>query len=140
MYPDLVNGESQDYQVFAGGGVVTLEWYREDTPKPTAAELQAFIDSAAYAAAALQRQRESSKITRLQARLFLLDQEDPIGTHNNAWDAVIDWAQTQSPEVQAFFADAQTWKRLDPNVIAGASEFGWDDLTLDAVFSAAAQL
>jgi hypothetical protein len=69
-----------------------------------------------------------------------MDQEDPSGTHSNAWEAVLTWASTQAPKVQAFFEDAQTWKRLDPNVLAGAAAFGWDDATLDQVFEIASQL
>ena len=91
-------------------------------------------------AAALQRTREGMTITRLQARLLLLQTPDPSATFASAWEAVLAWATTQDANVLAFFEDAQNWKRLDPNVIAGATAFGWDDATLDNLFAAGAQL
>ena len=91
-------------------------------------------------AAELVQQRELMQITRLQARLMLLETPAPSGTFTSAWDAVQAWAQTQAADVQAFFEDAQNWKRNDPNVAAGAVAFGWDAATLDALFEQASAI
>jgi hypothetical protein len=87
-------------------------------------------------AAALQQSREAMILSRLQARLLLLQTPDPSGTFGSAWEAVMAWATTQDATTQAFWEDAPHWERLDPRVIAGAVAFGWDESTLDVLFEA----
>jgi len=87
----------------------------------------------------LQASRESMSITRLQARLQLLDTPDPSGQFTNAWEAVKTWAEAQGGAVLAFFEDARYWRRLDQFVLQAAPEFGWSEQDLDDLFAAAAQ-
>jgi len=89
--------------------------------------------------ARLQQSREQQEITRLQARLQLLDTPDPTGQFTDAWEAVKTWAGAQGGAALAFFEDAQRWKRLDPFVIQAAPAFGWSAEDLDNLFAAAAQ-
>jgi hypothetical protein len=87
----------------------------------------------------LENERASLNITRLQARLVLIDLPDISNTYNNAWEAIHAWANTQDNAVKAFFEDAQHWNRLDPNVLLGSKIFGWDDIMLDNLFKMASE-
>jgi hypothetical protein len=87
----------------------------------------------------LQNERASLNITRLQARLTLIDLPDISNTYNNAWEAILAWISTQDDATKAFFEDAQNWNRLDPNVLLGGKMLGLDDIELDNLFKIASQ-
>jgi len=103
-------------------------------PKPTPEDVSADLDDVL-----LQHQRETQEITRLQARLQLLDTPDPTGQFSDAWEVVKAWAEAQGGAVLAFFEDAERWRRLDQFVLQAAPEFGWSAEDLDQLFAAAAQ-
>jgi len=127
-------GEVNGYAVVATGGesTVTVLWDAEQMgrPVPTVSELD--IQRA-------ETRRQQQEITRLQARLQLLDTPDPTGQFDNAWETVNAWAHAHGGATLAYFEDAQHWRRLDQFVIAGGAEFGWSDDDLDQLFAAAAQ-
>lgn len=76
--------------------------------------------------------RSKQSITRLQARLALIDE--------GLWEAVMAFAAQADARTQAFFEDAQTWKRQDPTLIAAAPLLGLSAEQLDQLFKLAATL
>lgn len=79
--------------------------------------------------------RQEMKVTRLAARLALID--------NGLWDsipAVIDAIPdaTQKAVSLAYFEDAQNWERLDATVIALGAALGLSESQIDDLFTLAA--
>jgi len=79
----------------------------------------------------LQAWRENAQVSALDG-LLVLDQYG-LATAYQAWTA--DQARTFAE--RAFIDKAQTWKRMDPVLIAGAASMGLGDEQLDALFRAA---
>lgn len=81
-------------------------------------------------------------VTRLQARLCLLNQPAPAGSgYPHLWGWLEDWAAdpARSESERAYFEDAQTWRRDDPLVAAVTAALGLDDEAVDGLFRAAAE-
>lgn len=72
------------------------------------------------------------EITRLQARLALIEA--------GMWDAVMAFSQTADAKTQAFFEDAQVWRR-DNSILCSATEaMKIDEAKLDGLFRMASEL
>jgi hypothetical protein len=128
----------EEWDRLAGHGLYRL--IRESGEAPLGHEPSELIDGilqvtrtgteAEREAAALAQWRESASISRLQARLQLLDA--------GLWAGVMAWAAAADPAAAAFFEDAQVWRRNDPTLAAAAAQLGLSDSDLDDLFRAAA--
>ena len=114
----------------------------EPTARPTCAENERPVRSIAQDSGGQWREswsietipieewRVSASISRLQARLQLLDA--------GLWAGVMAWAAAADPASAAFFDDAQVWRRNDPTLAAAAAQLGLSESDLDDLFRAAA--
>jgi len=91
-------------------------------------------DGGGFVASEPEPEPAPASITRLQARLALLDA--------GLWSAVVAWAAdpARTAREQAYWADAQTWRRDDPVIERAAEALGLDAETVGALFRAAALL
>ena len=123
------------WQVFAlsNGNTELSDWQLSGDP-PTPTEISEYLGSQAFADLQLAQARASMIVSRLQARLALIQA--------GLWSAVELWAKNPEtpPEHLAFFEDAATWQRNDATLSAAATALGLSDEQMDGLFALAATL
>ena len=132
LYPDA---PPDSWQVFAlsNGNTELSDWRLPGEP-PTPTEVSEYLGSQAFADLQLAQARESMIVSRLQARLALIQA--------GLWASVELWAQDPEtpPEHLAFFEDASNWQRNDSTLAAAATALGLTDEQMDGLFALAATL
>lgn len=93
--------------------------------------------TAQEAADALTAKRNGMRVSRLQARLALT-QAGLWGSIQGAIDNISD--TTQRATAQAYFDEAQTWRRSSPFIASIGAALNQSDAQIDALFEAAAAI